>query len=450
MKPINAPNNLNFVKYKTQFMKFLFIFIIAGFSIYSNASAQQSEVDSLPIFNGNFGTAHLGWKYHAGDDSTWKNPDFDDRQWYRLKNTFFKYDNMPPNWQNIGWFRFRFKVRNDVKNQVHELQIFHRGASEIYLDGRLLRKFGVVSKWEQQEMRFPLASYFITPIYLDSADEHLIAVRYSLTNSKEFREKFWKTQYDNKQLIIDKEGFDIHLKNRLIFYLDTEVRGARGIFGIYIQKGLMIGTFLSIGIVFLIIFLYNRHDKMTLWFSLFMFGMAFQECLEELIFSQAFNHTDNYMYIITIVYPVKFSTGISFVAFLYSVVYGYIPKRIWILIGLGLLMIISFLNYQSTTISSILGSTVILFLIIEMIRLIWVSFKKKHKEGRVILFFVSVLVVLILMLIGLSDLLMKVGLSRFVFNTLLFGVTFFPIFAIVIITAIRNAQNIKNLALQLT
>ena len=121
----------------------------------------------------------LGWKYQSGDDVAWAEPKFDDSAWETLNGTAITLNNIPKSgWRGIGWFRLRFKVDPALANQPLALVMVHYGASEVYLDGKLVERFGTVGTTPETEVEYnpnavPLG------IVLDGHGEHVIAVRHS-------------------------------------------------------------------------------------------------------------------------------------------------------------------------------------------------------------------------------------------------------------------------------
>src|SRR5689334_10905284 len=87
----------------------------------------------------------LLWKYQSGDDPRFADPQFDDRAWETLNGTAITLNNIPKSgWRGIGWFRLRLHVDPALANRPLALVMVHYGASEIYLDGKLVEHFGRV------------------------------------------------------------------------------------------------------------------------------------------------------------------------------------------------------------------------------------------------------------------------------------------------------------------
>jgi signal transduction histidine kinase len=86
-----------------------------------------------------------GWKWNAGDNPQWANPEFDDSQWKEV-NPADDLSKIPRLTQKgIGWFRTTLEFSPLVAQKLTTLQINQSVASEIYINGVLAKKIGVVS-----------------------------------------------------------------------------------------------------------------------------------------------------------------------------------------------------------------------------------------------------------------------------------------------------------------
>jgi serine phosphatase RsbU (regulator of sigma subunit) len=118
------------------------------------------------------------WRYHPGDDPSWANPDFDDSHWEFVHPGLNLGRQYPKEgWSGNGWFRLHLKIDSTLQNRPLGMRLRHLGASAIFLDGRLLFKFGTVGKDIREEGRF-YPQYPRTVIFSGDGD-HVISVRYS-------------------------------------------------------------------------------------------------------------------------------------------------------------------------------------------------------------------------------------------------------------------------------
>ena len=119
----------------------------------------------------------IQWKYRAGDDATWANPQTDDAAWDKIEGAFINPNNLPSSgWSGRGWFRLRLTVDESLVNRTLAFIATQRGASEIYLDGRKIATFGSITDdkiVEYNPNRLPI------PFKFEKAGEYTLAVRFA-------------------------------------------------------------------------------------------------------------------------------------------------------------------------------------------------------------------------------------------------------------------------------
>lgn len=122
-----------------------------------------------------------GWRIHTGDNPAWASPAFDDRSWVSID----VHPNRSPNRMpqiprsGIGWLRLRFRLADSLRAQPLTLSVDQRVASEVYLNGRLLRRYGTVSNQPDAVRPYgdnpePIAVRFERP------GEQVLAVRFAV------------------------------------------------------------------------------------------------------------------------------------------------------------------------------------------------------------------------------------------------------------------------------
>ena len=72
-----------------------------------------------------------GWKFHAGDDSAWANPNYNDKDWETI-NPAVDVKHIPQ-FQKIsfGWFRMKLFIDSNQFNEPLAIILSQVGASEI-------------------------------------------------------------------------------------------------------------------------------------------------------------------------------------------------------------------------------------------------------------------------------------------------------------------------------
>ncbi len=126
------------------------------------------------------------WRYHPGDDAAWSKPDFDDRDWETLENPWLASEGIPRSgWDSIGWFRLYVTVDSLMARRPLGFTMQQAGASEVYLNGKLLLTFGRVGLTVNAEFRYQDQNPKVLQ-FEDASQDQVIAVRYSNYATEEF------------------------------------------------------------------------------------------------------------------------------------------------------------------------------------------------------------------------------------------------------------------------
>lgn len=165
-----------------------------GQTVFTAAQLQNGQLVELD---------KLSWKYSPDDDPRFADPQFDDGAWETLNGTTITLDNIPKSgWRGIGWFRLRLKADPALANQSLALVMVHYGASEVYLNGKLIERYGTIGATPESEVEYnpntvPLA------VVLDGHSEHVIAVRHSCMAMRDMSSwwSHWLHRLASRQLL---------------------------------------------------------------------------------------------------------------------------------------------------------------------------------------------------------------------------------------------------------
>ena len=117
------------------------------------------------------------WRYQPGQPAGWASPATPDQGW-PLVSASFPFGQGPPGWRGTGCFRLRFVLDSSLLGQALGLRFRQTGASEIYLDGQLLGRYGTLgASGAATTGHWP--SFETLPFMLRTAGPHLLAVRYA-------------------------------------------------------------------------------------------------------------------------------------------------------------------------------------------------------------------------------------------------------------------------------
>ena len=124
-----------------------------------------------------------GWRYHPGDDPAWARPDLDDSRWDTLNPTRPRRELAPALSAGISWLRLRFRLGDSLRLRAPVLLPFYLGAAEIYVNGKLLRRDGVLSA---VPTKVQATSMRLEPLELPAGfgPEGVLAVRFAPYQSR--------------------------------------------------------------------------------------------------------------------------------------------------------------------------------------------------------------------------------------------------------------------------
>jgi serine phosphatase RsbU (regulator of sigma subunit) len=242
----------------------LFIICSAG-----GSRAQSDQVFSLTAESLQAGKPveldKLKWKYHAGDDPSWASTDVDDSAWDQIEGARIIPQSLPQSgWTGRGWFRLKFNLDEKLVDKNLALVMAQGGAAEVYLDGKLLAKFGEIKEKDETAYnpnRLPI------PFKLERAGEHLLAVRYS---SSVFADM---SSGAGRWLVAGKAypGFSLSVRDASDlratihkYAADTSMRG--GFF--------FIGFLFALALLHLLLYIFYRVQRANLFYSFFAASFA--------------------------------------------------------------------------------------------------------------------------------------------------------------------------------
>jgi two-component system, NtrC family, sensor kinase len=233
-----------------------------------------------------------GWKFHAGDDSSWANPEFNDKDWEPINPAL---DIMHiPQFQNksFGWFRLKLEVAESLMDKPLGITLSQVGTSEIYLNGRLLYSFGVASPASMQNQpHFLLNRPFI--IKLDSKRFQVISVRYFF-NKNNFFIKYGR-QNPCLRIVLNLAGISFSVFEKETFVQVTRDLSSLALWALLsiisislyssnrIQKAyLYLGLYSSLLFIASILNFIGMQLKLSNWVYLFIFISCAITCLSSI------------------------------------------------------------------------------------------------------------------------------------------------------------------------
>ncbi len=360
-------------------LKYLILILaIPALFCYGQSKDSANTIDSLVITKTILDTSSaaiplsFGWKFHSGDDSTWAEKNFNDSSWQTIRPKLYL-DSLKANtWLGIGWLRKEFKIDSSLFNQSVAFTVKQNGASQIYLNGKLIKEFGKVSNKADSEVVYdPQNIPLITT--LDASKTQVLAVRYSNLRANEYykRYKGWATE----------AGFSIAISSSN----NSILQKTAGTFLSTLLISLLGGILLTFAFLHLLIYFFYSRGKENLFYALFTGSMA-------LFFGVSIflnnTHTASDISIIVNISPAIFLSLMfaSYNFFLYAIFYDKMPKQTWIIAIVGALlslMLIFIFSKGDWMFNYIFGPFLIL-LTIEGVRVIVLAIKRKKRNSIII------------------------------------------------------------------
>lgn len=189
------------------------------------------------------------WRFSKNDSISMAAKDYKDQHWQLVQGNYIDSSVL----KGIGWFRINFFIDSSLVKKPIALSFKQKGASEIFLDGKLVQQYGVIKDKDSTEYFNPQKVPFI--IFLDSVGNHVLAIRYARFHFEDGEDDFGFTLFAGKANTVIEH-------NRLYDVFSTFVLAALGVF------------FLTLGVLHLLFFIYYKKNFSNLWFSLFSLYIA--------------------------------------------------------------------------------------------------------------------------------------------------------------------------------
>jgi len=126
--------------------------------------------DSIPLWD--------YWVFQEGDDPAWADPAYPDDDWMPLPDNT---GDRPGGWTwlGAGWFRVHMVVSPELGGQAVGMQVYQRGAVEVYLNGRVVYARGRIGSSRESEDVYLNIFGPPTSLTLDTVRHQVLAIRYS-------------------------------------------------------------------------------------------------------------------------------------------------------------------------------------------------------------------------------------------------------------------------------
>ncbi|NUN10807.1 MAG: SpoIIE family protein phosphatase [Ignavibacteriaceae bacterium] len=309
------------------------------------------------------------WKVMNGDDTAWASPGYDDSGWRKGRSDFYIDSASGKGWTGIGWFRLTIIPDSNVSLPSMGLALFHYGASEIYVNGRLVHRFGVLGAPREKEKGYnPLFNPVNIPLVKGA--KNVIAIRYSNYNIIEKTFGFFIPIYPSGILtrIVETDKF---------------VQTRFSSFSLELSLHLILFSVLfTLSILHLLIFIYYSKSRPNFYYSLFALSLALFFLLGSLMLILRQPEPIKYV-VVSQMYLLCFIFSF-FAMFLLSIYAKKMPGRIWFYHGTAVIIGTLILATMFDPVVRVLLALYILTCLIEGIRVVILAVKSKL-DGAVII-----------------------------------------------------------------
>ncbi|MBK7667534.1 MAG: hypothetical protein IPJ32_09470 [Sphingobacteriaceae bacterium] len=201
----------------------------------------------------------LNWLYFDSDNKAVLNNSLSDSAFSVLKETQFELndDEKQIKFNGIAWYKLYFKVDKKYINKIQSIFVSQIGASEFFLDGKLLTKLGQISNngltKEAVFVNEEIIRYFVQDTLV-----HVLAIRYSSPD--------YSSSYNYKEREIGPE----------VKFSGPEENGSRSdmLDLIYSITNMLAAFFFALFCIHLVIFLFYREKIFNLYYALFLLFLS--------------------------------------------------------------------------------------------------------------------------------------------------------------------------------
>jgi serine phosphatase RsbU (regulator of sigma subunit) len=199
------------------------------------------------------------WLYYGFDDPNIKSLTYRDSAFKILKSTRLRLvdddsEKKAGDFDGVCWYKLYFKTDSASVGKTHYILCNQLGASEIYLDGYLLKTLGAIDNKGRTIESVHSDDEEIT-FFLSDTLTHCLSIRYSYSDYKSFSERFGRTAIGPTLAFLNAEGYE---GARLVQDITTNLCNMLGAF------------FLALFLIHLMIYLFYREKNFNLYYSLFL------------------------------------------------------------------------------------------------------------------------------------------------------------------------------------
>ncbi len=199
---------------------------------------------------------------------------------YDLTGGKNQFHNIP--FKGVAWYKIYFKMPASQINDIYNFLFSQLGASEIYLDGKLIKTYGEIEANGKTKRsvhtEFDFVNYFVSDTL-----PHSIAIRYSCSDFKMYGEKYKIDQFGPEIGFLD---FSDTIAKFNYFNVLTNI------------TNMLAAFFFALFLIHLLIYLFYKEKSFNLLYSLFLLFLAI--CFLEVYLNRTIENAHFYLWLSSI------------------------------------------------------------------------------------------------------------------------------------------------------
>jgi two-component system NtrC family sensor kinase len=337
----------------------------------STTYAQTGQVFHLNKLSKN-DTLLSGWKFHAGDDQQWLKPGFDDRKWQPVDpgQDVQHFDDLKR--AGIAWLRVHVRVDSSLTGKTLAVRIAQYTASEIYLNGKLIAKYGNVSR-DPSKVKGYLTSKEPLALTLKPGVDNIIAVRVAYQPGLTYISSLFEPIPAFALYVNDYQSASANYH----IYLD-DLKNFIMVFSLF---G---GAILIVFAIHLVYFFFDRRKRVNLYYALFCASICFVTLPNEIWGIARFGSLSFQMW--TAYFEgLFFVIGMVFLLLTVYTLFNYSPRRILILLSFIGTCAVVYMYFNGRTGFTICSNAIPALFMLEGVHVCIWALKRQVKDAAFVL-----------------------------------------------------------------
>ncbi|HWD86757.1 MAG TPA: ATP-binding protein [Mucilaginibacter sp.] len=368
-------------------MKKIYLHAFLLFIITTSSFAQTAHVFNLNKLSQR-DTLVSGWVFHAGDNADWSKPDADDKGWKAVDPSIDVAHFAELKNAGIGWLRVHVRVDSSLANKTLAVSITQYTASEIYLNGTPLVKYGIVSANPAKvEGYLPSKQPFI--MKLVPGKDNIIAVRIAYQRGLPYLSSLFEqlsafAMYINNyhSAVVSFYDYQTHIKNFILVF---------SLFG---------GMVSIVFFTYIVYFLFDRKKRIYLYYALFCLSICYITLPNEIYGVDRFGPLATEMWAVY-AEGAGFVLGMIFLLLTVYTIFNYQKRIVFTILSAIAAIMVVLMYFNGTTFFFVNTSLIPLLFMFEGVHVCIWAIKNQKKDAA----YVLVGIVSFVLLIGGSSLL---------------------------------------------